>query len=218
METVSGIAKNMVSSVFCADSDRSWWMATSSMTDSEKVFHGLTQHLRREWLLHVPLGAERHHLFHTMHAAVGRDHQHGNDPQHLVGFHAAHKLLAVHDRHVDVSENDIDPVRAQQVQRLLAVGGLDASLDIQSRKLDDANDERAHRRRIVHHHGMKWHRYSSLKVPVPRGPRATSRRRGPKTSRSAWFGRSCRRSLRRAPSRPLSRKSSSWPGSFAVLC
>ncbi len=47
----------------------------------------------------------------------------GMDAQHFVRRQPAQKLLAIHDGHVDVRENGIHPFLAQQLQRLLAVGG-----------------------------------------------------------------------------------------------
>src|SRR5262249_3031037 len=53
----------------------------------------------------------------------GGNHDHGDVPQLLVRLHGREHLVAVHVRHHDVEQHEIEPPGVEQVQSLTGVGG-----------------------------------------------------------------------------------------------
>ena len=51
----------------------------------------------------------------------GRDHDHGDGPQPVVGLELLQHLVAVDLRHHDVQQNEVERARSQQLQRLATV-------------------------------------------------------------------------------------------------
>ena len=66
------------------------------------------------------------------------------------GAHALRELKAVHDRHVDVSEHDIDArVRAEKLEGILPVPAFPRDVDAMPGPVAERSDRQEHERLIV---------------------------------------------------------------------
>jgi hypothetical protein len=119
-----------------------------------------------EGLLHVPLGAHLQAADRVLFLSFRRDDDDRNGLVGLLLLHALEELEAVHDRHVDVEEDEVDALLlAELVQRLQPVHGADelAVLVAGEEELVHLVDER----RVVDGEDLPQHRLLSCRRPAP---------------------------------------------------
>src|SRR5580692_12491265 len=76
-----------------------------------------------EWLPNISFGAERQGFENALLPTLRCDHDDGNVLGVIHLFQAPDKFQSVHDRHVDIAENQVESIHARQCQALGSVGG-----------------------------------------------------------------------------------------------
>src|ERR1700690_3102432 len=198
----STLVKHIVSRTSSTAAANPTWISFGSIDHRQTAFQFFPQGLRCKGLGDIALGPQREHFLHATFGAVRRSPQDRDQPQHRVFGHPPQQLFAVHRRHVDIGEHRVHPVVFEHPQRLFAVRGLQAEPDLQAGQLQDAANERAHHRGIVHDQYTEFHQrppfpvddgiISRSSIPGPRiqkRPVATSSRtvrEGFPPTSSAW--------------------------------
>ena len=111
---------------------------------SDEVFDDVAELLGFEGFSDVgayPLGFEMHDVFL---GAFGGNYDDGNGFHYTIGGHFVDHLDAVHDRHIDVDEDEIDPIVRQDIEPFLAVARLMDLTDGYLRDLERLDDQRPH--------------------------------------------------------------------------
>src|ERR1700691_2462094 len=79
--------------------------------------------VRSERLPNIPFGAERQGFDNALLSALCGDHDDGNVLGGIHVFQSPDQFQPVHDRHVDVTENQVESILAHERQGLGSVGG-----------------------------------------------------------------------------------------------
>src|SRR6476646_104642 len=101
-------------------------------------------------LADIALRSHRERLHHVRFAAFGRDHDHRHASRILHVFQPLHELQSIHDRHVDVAQNQINSGLRQHGQRLRPISRLAQLRKLHARLSQCAFDNLPHDRRVIH--------------------------------------------------------------------
>src|SRR5688572_1347053 len=114
------------------------------------VDYGVQQGVGSERLAHEG-GPELDEASDALGAALGADHDHRQARGSWLCSERLHELLAVHHRHVDVEQAEVDVALAlQHLERLLALRRFVDRFDGQGGHAQDTNHHLAHHRAVVH--------------------------------------------------------------------
>src|SRR6202789_1750021 len=81
--------------------------------------------IRSEWLPNISFGAQRQGLENALLPTLRGDHDDGNVFGVIHLFQAPDEFQPVHDRHVDVTENQVESILARECQALGSVRGFE---------------------------------------------------------------------------------------------
>src|SRR5258708_30788994 len=91
-------------------------------TSAQQLLHHVAECLGEKRLGHIVPCSQGEHSRQARGAAVGRDHYHRDGAKHRITGKSLEKLFAVHDRHLDVGHDDVDPIQSQKIESLLPIG------------------------------------------------------------------------------------------------
>lgn len=98
--------------------------------------------------------------------AFGGDHDRGQIRQLRVSLHLVDHFLAIHDGHVNIGHNKIDPVASSRLQSFLPIAGLEDIAQIETAHTDRFNNHRPHDTAIIDDKNIEWH----ISTPLPYFP------------------------------------------------